>query len=88
MTTPDTLELRIERVRQMIVECEAEPDMPMMLAASICTEHASDLRALLDRLDALEGLLKRWRSGLPTEALEDITDAFLSTTLADEGRDQ
>lgn len=78
--TLDTLELRIERVRQMIVDCESEPDMPMMLAASICKEHASDLRALLYRVEAAEGLLRRWRPDLPTEALEDITDAFLAPT--------
>jgi len=62
MTTPDTLELRIERVRQMIVDCEAEPEMPMMLAASICKEHASDLRALLDRVEALEAPGVWWKT--------------------------
>lgn len=55
MTTPDTLELRRKRVRQMIADCEDKPDLTMMIDAPSCTEHASDLRALLDRLDALEG---------------------------------
>ena len=40
----------IARVQQMIVDCEAEPDGPLMLSASVSKEHADDLRALLAAL--------------------------------------
>lgn len=40
----------IERVQQMVVDCEADPDGPLMLAASVAKEHAADLRAILSAL--------------------------------------
>ncbi len=40
----------IARIQQMIVDCEADPDGPLMLAASVAKEHADDLRALLAAL--------------------------------------
>lgn len=40
----------VARVQQMIVDCEAEPDGPLMLSASVSKEHADDLRALLAAL--------------------------------------
>jgi hypothetical protein len=40
----------IARVQQMIVDCEADPDGPLMLAASVAKEHAADLRAILSAL--------------------------------------
>ena len=43
-------------------------------------------RAIASRIEALEAdleqavaYLRRWREGTPTEALEDLTDAFLAT---------
>jgi len=38
---------------------------------------AQDIKALIAELKEARGLLQRWRSDLPTEALEDLTDAFL-----------
>lgn len=37
------------------------------------------------KLAEARGLLGRWRSDLPTEALEDVTDTFLSSTEAERG---
>lgn len=37
----------IARLQQMIVDCEAEPDGPLMLSSSVAAEHAKDLRAIL-----------------------------------------
>ena len=38
------------------------------------------IKALIADLREARGLLQRWRSDLPTEALEDLTDSFLSRT--------
>lgn len=54
---------------------------------SAFTEAASPatIKALIAELKEARGLLQRWRSDLPTEALEDITDAFLSRNGKGEG---
>lgn len=40
---------------------------------------------VIAELKQARGLLQRWRSDLPTEALEDITDAFLARNGKGEG---
>ncbi len=40
---------------------------------------------MIAELREARGLLQRWRSDLPTEALEDITDAFLARNGKGEG---
>lgn len=40
---------------------------------------------VIAELKEARGLLQRWRSDLPTEALEDLTDAFLARNGKGEG---
>jgi len=55
-------------------------------AAFIAAANPATIKALIAELKEARGLLKRWRSDLPTEALEDITDAFLARNGKGEGQ--
>lgn len=41
-----------QRLHQMIVDCEADPDDALMLSSSVAAEHAADLRTALQHLSA------------------------------------
>ena len=75
MTPPDldALEKRLRRAADDFTDhaTPIEGDGP---TATLLRE-ATDMIA---ELKEARRLLQRWRSGLPTEALEDITDAFLA----------
>jgi len=51
----------------------------------IATADPATVKALIAELKEARALLTRWRSDLPTEALEDITDAFLARNGKGEG---
>lgn len=60
----------LDRVRQMIVDCEADPEGPLMLSSSVAAEHARDLRTLLNPRPQPSGETREAVARLVKDAIE------------------
>lgn len=80
---PDHIRARYDRDCERLAE-EVLRYIALLAAPASPLPGGGD-EALTAELKVARGLLQRWRSDLPTEALEDLTDAFLARNGKGEG---